>query len=90
MSVVPEDLKKFAHVCPNFVIEVPERRPGSKSDNRKELENKMEKWIQNGVRLGWLVDLQSKTTTIYQPNEILRRNLSPKHSPAKMCSSVLR
>ena len=67
MSVVPEELKKFAHVCPDFVIEVPERRTGSESDNRKELENKMEKWIQNGVRLGWLVDPHSKTTTIYQP-----------------------
>ncbi|WP_020604334.1 Uma2 family endonuclease [Spirosoma spitsbergense] len=67
ISVVPEELKKFAHVCPDFVIEVPERRTGSESDNRKELENKMEKWIQNGVRLGWLVDPHNKTTTIYQP-----------------------
>ncbi len=62
MSVVPAELKKFAHVCPDFVIEV-----RSESDSRKELENKMGKWIENGVRLGWLVDPHTKTTTIYQP-----------------------
>ena len=67
MSVVPEELKKFAHLCPDFVIEVQERRTGSESDNRKELENKMGKWIENGVRLGWVVDPHNKTTTIYQP-----------------------
>lgn len=65
--MVPEELKKFSHVCPDFVIEVPERRTGSESDSRKELENKMGKWIENGVRLGWLVDPHTKTTTIYQP-----------------------
>ena len=62
MSVVPEELKKFAHVCPDFVIEV-----RSESDSRKELETKMEKWLQNGVRLGWLVDPQKQMTTIYYP-----------------------
>lgn len=64
MSVLPEELKKFAHVCPDFVIEV-----RSESDNLSELQAKMDKWIQNGVRLGWLVDPQLKTTTIYRPNQ---------------------
>lgn len=63
MSVLPEDLKKFAHVCPDFVIEVQ-----SESDNLKELQAKMGKWLTNGVRLGWLVDPQAQTTTIYRPN----------------------
>lgn len=27
----------------------------------------MEKWLENGVRLGWLVDPQIQTTTIYRP-----------------------
>lgn len=64
MSVLPEELKKFAHVCPDFVIEV-----RSESDNLSELQAKMEKWLQNGVRLGWLVDPQLKTTTIYRPGQ---------------------
>ncbi|UFH54830.1 Uma2 family endonuclease [Spirosoma sp. KNUC1025] len=62
MQVLPEELKKFAHVCPDFVIEV-----RSESDNLNELKAKMEKWLQNGVRLGWLVDPQTQTTTVYHP-----------------------
>ena len=63
MSVLPEELKKFAHVCPDFVIEV-----RSESDNLTELKAKMGKWIKNGVRLGWLVDPQTQATTIYRPD----------------------
>lgn len=68
MSVLPEELKKFARVCPDFVIEVPQRRTGSESDSLKELQEKMAKWVKNGVRLGWLVDPQVQTTTIYRPD----------------------
>jgi len=64
MSVTSEELKKFAHVCPDFVIEV-----RSESDNLKELQGKMHKWVQNGVRLGWLVDPQTQATTIYRPGK---------------------
>ncbi len=64
MRVPPEELKKFAHVCPDFVIEV-----RSESDNLNELQEKMGKWINNGVRLGWLVDPQNQTTTIYRPDQ---------------------
>lgn len=63
MSVLPEELKKFANICPDFVIEV-----RSESDNLKELQGKMTKWLKNGVRLGWLVDPQTRTTTIYRPD----------------------
>ncbi len=64
MSVLPEELKKFARICPDFVIEV-----RSESDNLKELQEKMGKWLKNGVRLGWLVDPQNQTTTIYRPGQ---------------------
>lgn len=62
-SVPPDELKKFAHICPAFVIEV-----RLESDSLKELQDKMGKWIKNGVRLGWLVDTQTQTTTIYWPD----------------------
>jgi Uma2 family endonuclease len=58
------DLKKFAHVCPDFVIEL-----CSESDELKELKAKMEKWISNGVRLGWLINPKSESTFIYRPNK---------------------
>ncbi len=62
MNVLPEELKKFAHVCPDFIIEV-----RSESDSIKQLQDKMHKWLKNGVRLGWLIDPQTQTTTIYRP-----------------------
>jgi Uma2 family endonuclease len=62
-TVTAEQLRKFAPVTPDFVIEV-----RSESDSLSELKTKMEKWLANGVRLGWLVDPQEQTTTIYRPN----------------------
>ncbi|MFD2571409.1 Uma2 family endonuclease [Spirosoma soli] len=59
-TVSPEDLKKFAHVCPDFVIEL-----ASESDDLVHLKKKMEKYLQNGVRLAWLVDPFGQQTIIY-------------------------
>jgi len=63
-TVSEDDLKKFAHVCPDFVIEL-----RSASDTLHELQAKMLKWISNGVRLGWLIDPHEQKTFVYQPNQ---------------------
>ncbi|MFM9840048.1 MAG: Uma2 family endonuclease [Cyclobacteriaceae bacterium] len=63
-AVTETDLKKFAHACPDFVIEL-----CSESDELKQLKSKMEKWLANGVRLGWLIDPKSQVTYIYQPQK---------------------
>lgn len=63
MQVIPDELKKFAHVCPDFIIDV-----RSESDNLNELRTKMQKWLENGVQLGWLVDPQARHTTSYRPD----------------------
>ncbi|WP_159469116.1 Uma2 family endonuclease [Dyadobacter sp. 3J3] len=55
------DLKKFAHVCPDFIVELM-----SESDELADLKEKMVKWIENGVRLGWLIDPRKKRTYIYR------------------------
>jgi Uma2 family endonuclease len=52
---------EFAHVCPDFVIELK-----SKSDNLKMLSNKMGKWIKNGCSLAWLINPEDKTVFIYR------------------------
>ena len=62
-TVTAEQLKKFAPVTPDFVIEV-----RSESDSLAELKAKMVKWLVNNVRLAWLVDSKEQTTTIYRPN----------------------
>jgi Uma2 family endonuclease len=63
-TVNHKDLKKFAHICPDFVIEL-----CSESDELKELKAKMEKWLANGVRLGWLIDPKAEVTYIYHPKK---------------------
>lgn len=53
----------FAHIVPDFVIEL-----RSKTDNLKKLKNKMLEYIENGVRLGWLIDPTEKKVYIYRAN----------------------
>ena len=60
-SIDKDDRKKFAHVCPDFVIELM-----SPSDNQADAKAKMQKWIQNGVLLAWLIDPKTKETFIYR------------------------
>jgi len=55
--------EKFAAVVPDFVVEV-----RSKSDRLKTVKDKMLEWIENGVRLAWLIDPKTKTTYIYRKN----------------------
>ena len=63
-AAVPlSDRKKFAHVCPDFVIEI-----RSESDNLNELLEKMAEWIENGARLGWLIDPKEKKAYIFRAN----------------------
>lgn len=56
-----EQRKGFAYIAPYFVVEL-----ASPSDNLSALKNKMEKWRNNGVRLGWLIDPANETVFIYR------------------------
>ena len=56
-----EQKKKFAPVCPDFVIELK-----SASDKLMTLKSKMVKWIENGAQLAWLIDPESKKVFIYR------------------------
>ncbi len=58
-----EDQEKFAPICPDFIIEL-----RSKSDSLSQLKSKMEKWIQNGCQLAWLIDPIQQKTYIYKLN----------------------
>ena len=59
-----KDQDKFAKICPDFVIELM-----SDSDEKYTLPAKMEKYLQNGVRLGWVIDPFTQQTTIYRPDQ---------------------
>lgn len=55
--------QKFARVVPDFVIEL--RSP---SDSLEDLREKMAEYIENGVRLGWLIDPLERRVHIYRAN----------------------
>lgn len=59
-----EDQDEMTVLCPDFVAEL-----RSKSDRLSAAQRKMREWINNGVRLGWLIDPQSNRVEIYRPGQ---------------------
>lgn len=63
-ALTPEQKETFPPLCPDFVIEL-----RSKSDNMEPLRKKMQEYLENGLRLGWLIDAKNKRVEIYRPNQ---------------------
>ena len=61
-ALTPQQREKFVPLCPDFVVEL--RSP---SDSLKELQAKMQEYIDNGARLGWLIDRKNQRVEIYRP-----------------------
>jgi Uma2 family endonuclease len=61
-ALTPEQQKKFAPICPEFVVEL-----RSASDSLEPLKTKMQEYIDNGVLLGWLIDRKNRQVYIYRP-----------------------
>lgn len=54
---------KFIPLCPDFVVEL-----RSDTDSLRELQLKMREYLDNGARLGWLLDPQERRVHIYRPH----------------------
>ena len=52
---------EYIPLAPDFAIEI-----CSKNDSLKVLQAKMEEYIDQGVKLGWLIDRQNKTAYVYR------------------------
>jgi Uma2 family endonuclease len=52
----------FAPICPDFVVEL-----RSNSDSQEKLRQKMREYIEQGARLGWMIDPLDGTVEIYRP-----------------------
>ena len=52
---------EFFNLAPDFVIEI-----RSKTDSLDVLKNKMEEYRENGVKLGWLIDLHNRQALVYR------------------------
>ena len=62
-ALSPEQQRKFAPICPDFVVELK-----SPSDNLQTLKEKMEEYMNEpGIQLGWLIDRKQRKVYIYRP-----------------------
>ena len=62
--LTPEQQEKFPPICPDFIIEL--RSP---SDSLKPLQDKMQEYMDNGCRLGWLINRQNRQVEIYRQGQ---------------------
>ncbi|MBD2692740.1 Uma2 family endonuclease [Anabaena catenula] len=68
-ALTPEEQEKFSPIAPDFVLELM-----SPSDSLQETQTKMQEYINNGVKLGWLINRKMRQVQIYRldkPVEIL-------------------
>ena len=64
-EALPLDRKgTFPNICPDFVVEL-----RSDSDTFKSLQDKMKEYMENGAKLGWLIDPKKKRVEIYREKE---------------------
>ena len=56
--------ERFPPICPDFVIEL--RSP---SDSLVHAQAKMDEYIENGVRLAWLIDPRNRRIHVYRPGQ---------------------
>ena len=71
-SLSADDRSGFARICPDFVIEL--RSP---SDSLTTLQSKMQEYMANGSKLGWLIDPSTKTVMIYRPGQLPESQVNP-------------
>lgn len=70
LEAINPDPYRFLPLAPDFVVEL-----RSATDKLETLQQKMREYIDNGVRLAWLIDPQNQQVEIYRPGqevEILR------------------
>ncbi|MHC5726712.1 MAG: Uma2 family endonuclease, partial [Nostoc sp.] len=60
-ALTPEQKEKFPAIAPDFVLELM-----SPSDSLRETQAKMPEYIDNGVKLGWLINPKTRYVEIYR------------------------
>ena len=53
--------ESFWHLCPDFVIELK-----SASDRPRKLHKKMTEYLANGAQVGWLIDPETRSISVYR------------------------
>ncbi|MBV6627015.1 MAG: Uma2 family endonuclease [Rivularia sp. (in: Bacteria)] len=60
-ALTPQQRKKYLPLCPDFAVELV-----SESDDVEDTRKKMREYIENGLRLGWLINPKDKQVEIYR------------------------
>ncbi|MBH8555558.1 Uma2 family endonuclease [Nostocaceae cyanobacterium CENA357] len=62
--LTPQEQEGFAPICPDLVVELK-----SPSDNIETLRAKMREYMENGAKLGWLIDRKNRKVEVYRPDQ---------------------
>lgn len=68
-KISQDELNSFPHLCPDFIVELK-----SKSDSIEDLKLKMNEWMANGCRLGWLIDADAEIVLLYEQGKSVREH----------------
>ncbi|BAZ40106.1 hypothetical protein NIES4101_60670 [Calothrix sp. NIES-4101] len=71
-ALTEEEKEKFIPLCPDFVIEIL-----SPSDSLIKTQQKMQEYMSNGCRLGWLINRKKQEVEIYRPEQEVEVLQSP-------------
>jgi Uma2 family endonuclease len=63
-ALIPEQRQKFPPIAPDFVIEL-----RSRTDSLSMLQEKMQEYMDSGVKLGWLFNPQDQQVEIYRQGQ---------------------
>ncbi|MGF1496592.1 MAG: Uma2 family endonuclease [Elainellaceae cyanobacterium] len=66
-ALTSEQQQGFAPLCPDFVIELM-----SKTDTLENIQQKMAEYLENGCRLGWFINPNTRTVEIYRPERAVK------------------
>lgn len=71
-ALTPAQRKKFLPLCPDFAVELV-----SETDDVEETGQKMREYVDNGLRLGWLINPRTRQVEIYRQNQAVEVLQSP-------------
>lgn len=71
-ALTSEQQEQFVPLCPDFVAELM-----SPSDTLSKAQEKMAEYLENGLRLGWLINRKGRFVEIYRPNQPVERLENP-------------
>ena len=81
-ALTQEQRKKFLPLCPDFAVELvsetdSEAVASLRASEVEETRSKMQEYVDNGLRLGWLINPRTRQVEIYRPNQAVEVLQSP-------------